>query len=81
MGSQHEDIKWSEYLQNPMLMAAALQNQNQQSLYNEIKSETHVVTENSSGMWPHNQQQQQPLQNPDICPRDIQRITASYGYI
>jgi myb proto-oncogene protein len=62
-------------------MAAALQNQNQQSLYNEIKSETQVVTENSSGMWPHNQQQQQPLQNPDICPRDIQRITASYGYI
>ncbi|KAJ6873187.1 transcription factor MYB61-like [Populus alba x Populus x berolinensis] len=81
MASQHEDIKWSEYLQNPLFMAAALQNQNQQSLYNEIKSETHVVTENSSGLWPHNQQQQQPLQNPDICPRDIQRITASYGYI
>ncbi|KAF9669179.1 hypothetical protein SADUNF_Sadunf14G0081000 [Salix dunnii] len=80
MGSQHEDIKWPEYLQNPLLMAAALQNQNQQSLFNEIKSETHLLTENSSGMWPHSQQQQ-PLQNPDICPKDMQRITASYGYI
>ncbi|KAB5527294.1 hypothetical protein DKX38_021141 [Salix brachista] len=81
MGSQHEDIKWPEYLQNPLLMAAALQNQNQQSLYSEIKPETHLLTENSSGMWPHNQQQQQPLQNPDICPKDMQRITASFGYI
>ncbi|KAJ6320067.1 hypothetical protein OIU78_015456 [Salix suchowensis] len=81
MGSQHEDIKWPEYLQNPLLMAAALQNQNQQSLYSEIKPETHLLTENSSGMWPHNHQQQQPLQNPDICPKDMQRITASFGYI
>uniref|UniRef100_A0A6N2ND76 Uncharacterized protein n=1 Tax=Salix viminalis TaxID=40686 RepID=A0A6N2ND76_SALVM len=81
IGSQPEDIKWNEYLQNPLLMAAALQNQNQQSLYNEIKTETHLLTGNSSGMWPHNQQEQEPSQNPDICPKDMQRITASYGYI
>ncbi|CAK7348560.1 unnamed protein product [Dovyalis caffra] len=79
MASQQEDIKWPEYLQNPLLMVAALQNQNQQSLFNEIKSETRLLTENSSGMWPHNQQQHEPLQNPDVCPKDIQRITASYG--
>ncbi|KAF9688053.1 hypothetical protein SADUNF_Sadunf02G0156900 [Salix dunnii] len=81
IGSQQEDIKWPEYLQNPFLMAAALQNQNQQSLYNEIKTETHLLTGNSSGMWPHNQQEQERLQDPDICPKDMQRITASYGYI
>ncbi|KAG5251774.1 transcription factor MYB [Salix suchowensis] len=81
IGSQPEDIKWHEYLQNPLLMAAALQNQNQQSLYSEIKTETHLLTGNSSGMWPHNQQEQEPSQNPDICPKDMQRITASYGYI
>jgi myb proto-oncogene protein len=62
-------------------MAASLQNQNQQSLYNEIKTETHLLTENPSGMWPDNQQEHEPLQNPDICPKDMQRITASYGYV
>lgn len=81
IGSQQEDIRWPEYLQNPLLMAASLQNQNQQSLYNEIKTETHLLTENPSGMWPDNQQEQEPLQNPDICPKDMQRITASYGYV
>jgi myb proto-oncogene protein len=50
-------------------------------LYNEIKTETHLLTENPSGMWPDNQQEHEPLQNPDICPKDMQRITASYGYV
>ncbi|XVE73558.1 hypothetical protein DITRI_Ditri11bG0128300 [Diplodiscus trichospermus] len=85
METQAEEIKWPEYLNNPLLMAAALQNQTPQSLYNiEIKSETDFLTHNSSSnsMWPHNQQQQQePLQNSDMCAKDIQRLTAAYGHI
>ena len=85
MESQTEEIKWPEYLNNPLLMAAALQNQTPQSLYNiEIKSETHFLTNNSSSnsTWPHNQQlQQEPLQNSDMCAKDIQRLTAAYGLI
>ncbi|KAJ0054222.1 hypothetical protein Pint_00742 [Pistacia integerrima] len=82
MESQPEDIKWPEYFQNPsLLMAAALQNQTPQSLYNEIKSETHFLADTSSGIWPHNQQQQENLQNSDICVKEIQRLTATYGNI
>ncbi|XWS76747.1 hypothetical protein CRYUN_Cryun01aG0204400 [Craigia yunnanensis] len=85
MESQAEEIKWPEYLSNPLLMAAALQNQTPQSLYNiEIKSETHFLTNNSSSnsTWPHNQQlQQEPLQNSDMSAKDIQRLTATYGLI
>ncbi|KDP28358.1 hypothetical protein JCGZ_14129 [Jatropha curcas] len=89
--TQQEDVKWPEYLHSPLLMAAALQNQNSQSLYNEIKSEAHFLEENSNGMWPpphHNQQLQQQqqhqlaFQNSDMCTnKDIQRLTAAYGHI
>ncbi|OMO64164.1 hypothetical protein CCACVL1_22010 [Corchorus capsularis] len=88
MESQGEEIKWPDYLNNPLLMAAALQNQTPQSLYNiEIKSESHFLTNNTSSvssnsLWPHNQQQQEPLKNSDICAKDIQRLTAAaYGHI
>ncbi|XWS46367.1 hypothetical protein CRYUN_Cryun14cG0059200 [Craigia yunnanensis] len=83
MESRAEEIKWPEYLNNPLLTAAALQNQTPQSLYNiEIKSETNFLTNSSSNsMWPHNQQQQEPLQNSDVCAKDIQRLTAAYGHI
>ncbi|KAJ8898747.1 hypothetical protein K2173_004974 [Erythroxylum novogranatense] len=81
MESQQEDNKWPEYLQNPLLMTAALQNHNPQSLFNEIKSEAHFLTGNSAAMWPHNLQQQEPLQNSGIAAKDIQRLTAAYGHI
>ncbi|XVF72858.1 hypothetical protein PTKIN_Ptkin12aG0154600 [Pterospermum kingtungense] len=90
MGSQAaEEIKWPEYLSSPLLMAAALQNQTPQSLYNiEIKSEAaHFLTNNnnnssSNSMWPHNQpQQQEALQNSDMCAKEIHRLTAAYGHI
>ncbi|XVF80378.1 hypothetical protein PTKIN_Ptkin15bG0065100 [Pterospermum kingtungense] len=84
MESQAEEIKWPEYLNNPLLMAAALQNQTPPSLYNmEIKSETDFLTNTSSnnGMWPHSQQQQEPSQDSDMCAKDIQRLTAAYGHI
>ncbi|XP_065859919.1 transcription factor MYB61 [Euphorbia lathyris] len=91
MSSHQEEVKWSEYLHNPILMAAAaLQNQNQQSLYNEIKSETHFLNENSTApIWSHHnhnqhhqQQESSNLQSSDLCPKDIQRLTAAaYGHI
>ncbi|KAK8639633.1 hypothetical protein V6N13_138006 [Hibiscus sabdariffa] len=92
MESQAEEVKWPEYLNNPLLMAAALQNQTPQSgLYSmEIKSETHCSADNSlsNSMWPHNQQQQQQqqqqqegLQNSDMCGKDIQRLTTTYGHV
>nr|URY18920.1 MYB protein [Zanthoxylum bungeanum] len=81
--SQPEDIKWPEYFQTPpLLMAAALQNLTPQSLYNDIKPETHY---SSSDIWPqnhhHHQQQQQQDQNSDICAKEIHRLTATYGQI
>jgi myb proto-oncogene protein len=77
-----EDIKWAEYFSNPLLMAAALQNQTPQCLYNEIKSEseTHLVTDSSSAMWPHNKQQGSLQTNSDICGKDIQRLAAAFGH-
>ncbi|GMI66680.1 myb domain protein 61, ARABIDOPSIS THALIANA MYB DOMAIN PROTEIN 61 [Hibiscus trionum] len=84
METQADEIKWAEYLNNPLLMASALQNQTPQSLYNiNIKSESDFVTNNSlNSMWSHNQQQQQEhTQNPSMCGKDIQRLTAAYGHI
>ncbi|KAE8708678.1 Transcription factor MYB86 [Hibiscus syriacus] len=88
MEHQGDEIRWPEYLNNPLLMAAALQNQTTQSLCNiEIKSETDFFTNSSSNtMWSFNQQKQQQqqkeaLQNSDLCAKDIQRLTAAYGNI
>ncbi|KAE8660554.1 Transcription factor MYB86 [Hibiscus syriacus] len=87
MENQGDEIKWPEYLNNPLLLAAALQNQTTQSLCNiEIKSETDFFTNSSSNtMWSFNQQQQQQqqeaLQNSDLCAKDIQRLTIAYGHI
>jgi myb proto-oncogene protein len=75
--SQPEDIKWTEYFSHPLLMAAALQNQTPQCLYNEIKSETHLVTDSSSAVWPHSKQQGSLQSNSDICGKDIQRLAAA----
>lgn len=85
--SQPEDIKWAEDLSNPTkLMAASLQShQTSQSLFNsptDIKPETHLVIDSTcsrSMMWPHNKQQQGPLQNSVIYGKDIQRLTAALG--
>ncbi|KAE8693689.1 Transcription factor MYB32 [Hibiscus syriacus] len=65
MESQAEDIKWAGHLNNPLLMAAALQNQTPQLYNTDIKSETDFFTNNSSNtMWPHYHQQQEAIQNP-----------------
>ncbi|MFQ6637169.1 hypothetical protein Gotur_014213 [Gossypium turneri] len=91
---EEEETKWTELLNSPLLMAAALQNQTPQSYYNiEIKSEPCYLTNSSSSSssndmwWPQTQQQQlplqhEPLQNPDICGKDMQTLTAAaFGHI
>ncbi|GMI98939.1 myb domain protein 61, ARABIDOPSIS THALIANA MYB DOMAIN PROTEIN 61 [Hibiscus trionum] len=73
MENQAEETKWSEYLNNPLLMAAALQNQTPQSLYNmEIKPEPWFwsSSESSNTVW------QRGFQVPDI-----QRLAAAFGHI
>nr|QST87258.1 transcription factor MYB62 [Abelmoschus esculentus] len=62
METQAEDqIKWAEYLNNPLLMASALPNQTPQ-IYNIIKTGADFFSNNSSNsMWPHNQQQHEHL--------------------
>ncbi|KAK8570328.1 hypothetical protein V6N13_003015 [Hibiscus sabdariffa] len=86
MENQAEETKWSEYLNNPLLMAAALQNQTPQSLYNmEIKSEPCFLSSSSSSntmwQWGQSQNQEQPLQSPDLCGKDIQPLAAAFGHI
>ncbi|KAI3980890.1 hypothetical protein MKX01_025455, partial [Papaver californicum] len=94
--SEPEEIKWSEYLQNPFLMAAAAgstqnptppQQQQQQPLYNEIiKSEAQFMNNDglSTSSWHHQNPQQQFLQaagSTDIYSKDFQRLAAALGQI
>ncbi|CAN1199902.1 Transcription factor MYB61 [Linum perenne] len=79
-----DDIKWPEYMNNPLLMSAAATNQTQ--LYsnnnnnNDIKSESHFLPESSSGLWIHGGGQQQQFSDLQ-CPKDFQRLTAAYGHM
>lgn len=93
--SEPEEIKWSEYLQNPFLMASAAstqtstppqQPQQQQPIYNEIiKSETQFMNNDglSTTSWHHQNPQQQFLQaaTGDIYSKDFQRLAAALGQI
>ncbi|CAL5380220.1 unnamed protein product [Camellia sinensis] len=77
-----EEIKWSEYLQTPFLLATTIQNQAAQDIYNETKSESQFVMTHapSSTNWHQNQQQQQEAsQATDLYNKHFQRLAASYG--
>ncbi|KAF8394764.1 hypothetical protein HHK36_020979 [Tetracentron sinense] len=65
-----EDIKWSEYLQTPFLLPATIQNQTPQSIYSDIKSETHFTTD---GSIPWHQSQASDMY--------FQRLAAGFGQI
>ncbi|KAL5981726.1 hypothetical protein ACLOJK_015789 [Asimina triloba] len=77
MESEHEEMKWSDqYLQPPMSMAAAFQNQSQQQqpLYHEIKTEGQFSI-NSLSSWAKTQQQS--LQVGDIYGKDFHHRIAT----
>ncbi|KAI4301609.1 hypothetical protein L6164_034870 [Bauhinia variegata] len=80
MESQTEEAKWSEYLHNPFLMLAAVQSQTPESLCNEIKPSTHLLSDTLGAILPHNKQQD--LSQPSsIFSKDIQKLTAAFGHI
>ncbi|KAJ7977760.1 Myb transcription factor [Quillaja saponaria] len=56
MESQQEEVKWAEYLHNPLLMLVSTQNQSPQPFCNEIKSDTHLLTDALGAIVPHNKQ-------------------------
>ncbi|KDP23325.1 hypothetical protein JCGZ_23158 [Jatropha curcas] len=76
--SDEEDIKWSEYLTSttPFLLGGSVQNNNQ-TLYSEVKPETNFITEASSTTSYHHQQASQPC---DIYTnKDLQRLAVAFG--
>lgn len=80
--NEAEDIKWSEYLSNTQfLLGNAVQNQtSHQPMYsNEVKPETHFITEGSSPStsWQHNHQQ--ASQPSHIYTKDLQRLAVAFG--
>ncbi|KAK7259090.1 hypothetical protein RIF29_24686 [Crotalaria pallida] len=78
MENHTEEAKWNEYLHNPMLMLAAVQNQGpHHSLCNEIKPATHLVPDTFGDM----QQQQQPSQSTSNFSKDMHKLTAAFGHI
>lgn len=83
-GGHIGDIKLPDYFHDPLLIGATSQHQAPQSLYNEIKPDTHFDTNySSSAMWLQNQQDQGLLPSSDTssCPKNIQRLTALFGHI
>ena len=78
--AEQEDIKWSEYLNTPFLMANnTVQNQNAQSIYGDVKPETGFITEESSTSWPLSQHPHQAFQLSDIYTKDLQRFSVAFG--
>ncbi|XP_065854092.1 transcription factor MYB61-like [Euphorbia lathyris] len=74
--NEPEDIKWSEYLTTPFLIG-----QNQ-PVYNEVKPETHFITEGSNGHnWLHNHHHhhQGASQPSDLYTKDLQRLAVAFG--
>ncbi|KAK1401959.1 Transcription factor like [Heracleum sosnowskyi] len=75
----HDNIKWNEYLQTPFSQSA-LQNQNDQELYNghETKPEPQFI---ANLPWHQSQQQQQPMQAAvtDVYGKHFHRLPATFG--
>ncbi|GAB4835586.1 hypothetical protein Ancab_000495 [Ancistrocladus abbreviatus] len=79
-GNPAEEIKWSEFLQTPLLLGTSMQNQCPQTTYGEIKAEAPFSTNVSSIAW-HQNNQQQNLQASDIYGKDLQRLAEAFGQI
>ncbi|XVE89488.1 hypothetical protein DITRI_Ditri20bG0000900 [Diplodiscus trichospermus] len=59
-----DEIKWSEYLNTPLLLGTKIQNQCSQGMHNEVKLQAHQLTDGLSNTWPQN---------------EFQRLAAAFG--
>ncbi|KAI3440979.1 uncharacterized protein J3R85_003025 [Psidium guajava] len=83
-GGHVGELKSPDYFHDPLSIGATSQHQAPQSLYDEIKSDSHFdANYSSSAVWLQNQQDQGLLPSSDIssCAKNIQRLTALFGHI
>ncbi|MED6167991.1 hypothetical protein PIB30_008015 [Stylosanthes scabra] len=74
-----EEAKWSEYLQNPMLMLAAVHQNNQEIIKPLPPTTTHLVPDTLGAiMLPHSKQTSSTT---TTFSKDIQNLTAAFGHI
>lgn len=86
-GPNPNEIKWSEYLQTPLILAHQSANNNNSNNtntnnYGEIKEEGMQFMGASS--WQQNQQSPMPLVNfpgSDMYSKDLQRLSEAFGQI
>ncbi|RDY06167.1 Transcription factor MYB61, partial [Mucuna pruriens] len=70
--AEQEDLKWSEYLNTPFMLA---HNQSSQSIYTDVKPETGFITDESCTSWHH---QPPAFQLSDIYTKDLQRLSVTF---
>ncbi|KAF8039388.1 hypothetical protein BT93_B1808 [Corymbia citriodora subsp. variegata] len=77
-GNESEDLKWSDYLNMPFLVANPVQGQERQTPPNGVVSEARFISELSC-VEGNNQQQELPSQGSDIYCKGIRRLAAAFG--
>ncbi|XP_030475453.1 transcription factor MYB61-like [Syzygium oleosum] len=77
-GNESEDLKWSDYLNMPFLIANAVQGQEKQAPPNGVVSEARFISELSCAEG-NNQQQELPSRGSDIYCKGIRRLAAAFG--
>lgn len=84
-GPNPDEIKWSEYLQTPLILASQSSGtipNTSTNTFSEIKTESSVPFISTSSTWHPNQQN--PLPNfptSEMCNRDLQRLAEAFGQI
>lgn len=76
---EHEDLKWSEYLQGAITASATIQSQSHPLQY-DIKTESQSVLV-GLGTWQQNQQGQQQLQSSNIYGKDFHMVSVGFGQV
>lgn len=77
-GNESEDLKWSDYLNMPFLIANPGQGQEKQAPPNGVVSDARFISELSC-VEGNNQQQELPSQGSDIYCKGIRRLAATFG--
>ncbi|XP_030520679.1 transcription factor MYB61-like [Rhodamnia argentea] len=78
-GNEPEDLKWSDYLNMPFLIANPVQGQDKQTPPNGVVSEARFISELSCVEGNNQQQQELPSQGSDIYCKGIRRLAAAFG--